>query len=161
MVLAIFGGFTAVFEAGERLVEGLVGFSDLGLDFRAVFTTGVGEFSDLATRGVDLDLGGVDVLLERENPLFDTGELRVGDFVGAGQITVVAQRGDRDEHHYRQREVDAQGNGDLRPVAIKERGRDQLAQFETGGHDHDGGGRTDKEETQAADREVGRATGDE
>jgi hypothetical protein len=110
---------------------------------------------------VNLALGVGDFLLQAGDLAFEKADLRVRAFVGAGEVAVVAERGDADEDDHRGGHVQLQRTREEMPVPIQERSGDELADFETGRHDHDGRSGTDEQHAQSPDGEERRTSGNE
>ena len=148
-------------QADEGGGEHVVGLGQAGLRLDEVLAAGRAEAVVAAARVVDAVLDVEDLLLERRDLELVALDLRRGLLVGAREVAVVAERGDPDEQHDRQRQVEAHRAVDAVPVAVEEGGGDELADLEGGGHHHDRDLGADEEEAQSADGEERRAARDE
>lgn len=85
----------------------------------------------------------------------------MGAFIHAGEIAVVAERGDHDQEQHREDQIDFQHAVDLFPVAVQERGDHQFAHLQARHHDHHRCGGTDKQQAESLHGKVGRYAHDE
>ena len=97
------------------------------MGLRDVLATGGGHATVLAAGVLELLVDLRNLFVEVGDLAFVQGNLCNGFLVGTGQVAVVAKRGDGDECYHGYGEVEAHSPIDAVPVAVKEGGRDELA----------------------------------
>ena len=147
-IAALLSRLAPFLQPGERLVERLVVGGEPLLELGDVFPAVGRAQGDGALGSFDLALGIADLAFEAGDLVFQENDLGVGAFVSTGQVAIVAQRRDGDEHQHGQDEVELEHAMGAVPVAREVGSRHEFSHLEAGSHDHHGHRRARKQVAQ-------------